>query len=185
VAFDTKGFGERTFAAIFNDYGMWFSNHIIKIENKDMMSIDHPLEICYAWGDDIVYRYSNQEGVDIVLPVCHMTPKLGPDSVTAIIVQVKNAKDYEAALQGHLFDAMDTVVKSTIFCKLSEPGVDCDCEPTTETRAKPDKKRRKVTPPEPVKAKVKPKAVIRVVMMLASPEPATVFNDRCEKRRLS
>jgi hypothetical protein len=47
------------------------------------------------------------------------------------------------------------------------------------TPTEPDKMRRKVAPPEP--AKVKPKAVIRVVMALASPEPAVVFKDRPEK----
>ena len=106
-----------------------------------------------------------------------MTEKLGPDSVTAMVVQVKNGKDYKATLQGHLFDAMDTVVKSTVFCKLPEPGA--DCEPRTP--AEPDKKRRKVEPREA--AKVKPKAVIRVVMALASPEPAVVFKERPEGNR--
>jgi hypothetical protein len=167
------GYGdERTFAVIFKDYGMWF-NHIIKIENTEMMSIDHLWEFVVRGA--MILCTTNQGGVDIVLPVCHMTQKLGPDSVTAIIVQVKNAKNYKAVLQGHLFDAMDTVVKSIIFCKIPERGVDYDCEPTAKTRAKPDKKRRKVAPPG------SDKAVVRVVMALASPEPAVVFKDRPEE----
>jgi hypothetical protein len=174
---------QTTFKAIFEDYGMWF-NHIIKIERKEMISIDHLWKFVVRGA--MILCATNQEGIDIVLPVCHMTQKFGPDSVTAIIIQVKNAKDYEATLQGHLFDAMDTVVKSTIFCKLPEPRVDCDpdcncdCEPTTKTQVEPEKKRRKVAHPEPVK--VNPKAVIRMVMALASPEPAVVFKDWPEKK---
>ena len=171
---------QRTFKAIFEDWRMWF-NHIIKIERKELISIDYLWEFVVRGA--MILCTTNQEGIDIVLPVCHMTQKLGPDSVTAIIIQVKNTKDYKATLQGHLFDAMDTVVKSTIFCKLPEPGVDCDpdcdCEPTTKTPAEPEKKRRKVAHPEP--EKVNPKAVIRMVMALASPEPAVVFKDRPEK----
>ncbi|KAI0284995.1 hypothetical protein BGY98DRAFT_889765, partial [Russula aff. rugulosa BPL654] len=134
---------KRTFKAIFEDWRMWF-NHIIKIERKELISIDYLWEFVVRGA--MILCTTNQEGIDIVLPVCHMTQKLGPDSVTAIIIQVKNTKDYKATLQGHLFDAMDTVVKSTIFCKLPEPG-----------------------------------AVIRMVMALASPEPAVVFKDRPEK----
>jgi hypothetical protein len=165
----------ETFEATFKDYGMWF-NHVIRIEESEMISIDHLWKFVVRGA--MILCATNQDGIDIILPVCHTKKYLGPDSMTAIIIQVKNAKTYKAPLHGDLFDAMDSVVKSTIFSKLPEPGVDCDTnyESTTRTSAEPDSKRRKVLPPERVK--VKPKAVIRIVMALASPEPAVVFKDR-------
>ena len=183
----TNYHNQQTFKAIFDEYGMWF-NHIIKVEKNEMISIDHLWKFVVRGA--MILCATNQQGIDIVLPACHMTQNLGPDSVTAIIIQVKNAKDYKATLQADLFDAMDSVVKSAIFSKLPGPGVDCDPDPdcdsksTTETPAEPKKKKRKVTTmpkkvtPEPVK--VDPKAVIRIVFALASPEPAVVFRDQPE-----
>jgi hypothetical protein len=169
---------QATFEAIFKDYGMWF-NHVIKIERKEMISIDHLWKFVVRGA--MILCATNQEGIDLLLPVCDTTKNLGPDSVTAIIIQVKNTRDYEATLQGELFDAMDSVVKSAIFSKLPEPGVDCDPDPDSEsdgTPAEPKKKKKKVETPEPIKAK--PKAVIRVVFALASHEPAVLFKDRPE-----
>ena len=169
---------QATFGAIFKDYGMWF-NHVIKIEDKEMISIEHLWK--FVMRGAMILCATNLDGIDIVLPVCDTTKKLGPDSVTAIIIQVKNAKDYKATLQKELFDAMDSVVKSAIFTKLPEPGADCDPDSDSDqTPAEPKKKKRKVETPDPVKAK--PKAVIRVVFALASSEPAVVFKDRPMKK---
>jgi hypothetical protein len=95
---------ERTFEAIFKDYCMWF-NHVIKIEKKEMISINHLWK--FVMRGAMILCATNQEGIDIVLPVCHTTQNLGPDSVTAILIQVKNAKDYKETIHGDLFDAMD------------------------------------------------------------------------------
>ena len=152
-----------TFRAMFEDYGMWF-NHVIKIENKEMISIDNLWKFVVRGA--MILCATNQEGIDIVLPVCRVTQNLGPDSVTAIIIQVKNAKDYNATLQGDLFGHMDPVVKSAIF---SEPRVDPDSD-----SVQPKKKKRKVT--------VNPTPVIRMVFALASTEPAVVFRNRPTRR---
>ena len=165
--------GGRTFEAIFKDYCMWF-NHVIKIEEKSMISIDHLWKFVVRGA--MIVCATNIEGIDIVLPVCHTTQNLGPDSVTAIIIQVKNAKDYKETIQGNLFDAMDHVVKSVVLSKLPEPGVDLDPDHES-TRAQPKKKRKTKT----VKPKLEPKPVIRIVFALASPEPAVVFKDRPER----
>ena len=158
-----------TFRAMFEDYGMWF-NHVIKIENKEVISIDHLWKFVVRGA--MILCATNQEGIDIVLPVCRVTQNLAPDSVTAIIIQVKNTKDYKATLQGDLFDRMDPVVKSAIF---SEPRVDPDSDSDSEsTPVQPKKKKRKVT--------VNPTPVIRMVFALASPEPAVVFRNRPTKR---
>jgi hypothetical protein len=178
---------QATFKAIFKDYSMWF-NHVIKIEQKEMISIDHLWKFVVRGA--MVLCATNQQGIDIVLPVCHVEQNLGPDSVTAVIIQVKNAKDHKATLQADLFDPMDSVVKSAIFSMLPEPGVDCDCDsdddldddldddsksPETLAPAKKKRKVMKVTP-EPIKVDTKP--VIRLVFALASPEPAVVFRTR-------
>jgi hypothetical protein len=84
---------------------------------------------------------------------------LGPDSVTAIIIQVKNAMKYNATLKGGLFDAMDT---AAIF---SEPNSDV-------TSAQPKQKRKKL----------ESKEVIRIVFALASPEPTVRFRERADKQ---
>jgi hypothetical protein len=176
-----------TFKEIFEDYGMWF-NHIIKIEKKEMISIDHLWKFVVRGA--MVLCATNQEGIDIVLPVCDVMQNLGPNSVTAVVIQVKNAQDYKAALQANLFDAMDSVVKSAIFSKLPGSGVDCDnsdSELTTETQTPASKKRRKgsQTPRPKVTPElvtVDPKPVIRMVFTLASPEPAMAFKNRPERR---
>jgi hypothetical protein len=78
--------------------------------------------------------------------------------MAAIIIQVKNAMDYDATLQGQLFGRMDTIIKSAMF------GVDPDPESESEsTPAGPKKKRRRVAAPD-----LKP--VIRIVFALASPD---------------
>jgi hypothetical protein len=176
-----RSYVQLTFKAMFKDYSMWF-NHIIKVEKKEMISIDHLWKFVVRGA--MILCATNQQGIDIVLPVCHMTQNLGPDSVTAIIIQVKNAKDYKATLQADLFDAMDSVVKSAIFSKLPEPGVDSDSDSDSDanstTPAEPSKKRKieKVTEVTSEPVRVNPKAVIRMVFALASPEPAIVFRER-------
>src|SRR6266852_4944854 len=127
--------GHQTFEAIFKDYGMWF-NHVIKIERKEMISIDHLWKFVVRGA--MILCATNQEGIDLLLPVCDTTKNLGPDSVTAIIIQVKNAKDYKAELQKVLFDAMDSVVQSAIFIKLPEPGVDCDSDSDSDSNSNSD-----------------------------------------------
>ncbi|KAF8339651.1 uncharacterized protein EI90DRAFT_3037372 [Cantharellus anzutake] len=175
---------DSTFRAIFEDYGMWF-NHVIKIERKELISIDHLWK--YVMRGAMILCATNQEGIDIVLPICHTTQNLGPDSVTAVVIQVKNAWDYKATLKPSSFDAMDFMVKSAIFSKLRLS--DSDSESTLELKttepAEPKKKKRKVDlrPREVVPdLEVVPKPVIRVVFALASPEPAVIFKEQPEAK---
>jgi hypothetical protein len=158
---------QATFEAIFKDHGLWF-NHVIKIEEKEMISINNLWKFVVRGA--MILCVTNQEGIDIVLPICDMTQNLGPDSVTAIFIQVKNAKDYKATLQGNLFDAMDSVIRSALSPKLPEPS---------KKKRKVNAIPKKVTP-EPVM--VEPKAAIRMVLALASPEPAVVIRDRPEEK---
>jgi hypothetical protein len=84
---------------------MWF-NHIIRVEDNGMIKTE------YIWrfitrGAMIVCA-QNQAGVDIVLPVCIRTGNLSRDTVTAILIQVKNAKEYDK-IDKTLFDGMDPI----------------------------------------------------------------------------
>src|SRR6266851_6509400 len=49
----------------------------------------------------------NQDGIDIVLPVCATKGNLSCDSVTAILIQVKNAKRIGCSIDQAIFDGMD------------------------------------------------------------------------------
>ncbi|KAF8331922.1 uncharacterized protein EI90DRAFT_3055888 [Cantharellus anzutake] len=175
-----------TFKAIFKDYGMWF-NHVIKIERKEMFSIDHLWK--FVTRGAMILCATNQGGIDIILPVCHTTKNLGPHSVTAVVIQVKNAQDHKATLNPSLFNAMDSVVKTAIFSMLNvDPVPDSEStmeKPKTAERGEPKKKKRKVSSKRPKKVilvpeKVHSKPVIRVVFALASPEPAIIFRERPE-----
>jgi hypothetical protein len=155
-----------------------------------MISIDHLWKFVVRGA--IILCATNQS-IDIVLPVCHMTQTLGwfcdSDGYPS---KKRKGLQYKATLQGDLFDAMNSVVKSAIFSKLPGLGVDCDTdtESTTETLhatpAEPSKKKRKVsTMPKVTPDPVNPKAVIRMVFALASPEPAVVFRNLRDQARSS
>jgi hypothetical protein len=66
---------QATFKAIFKDYSMWF-NHVIKIEQKEMISIDHLWKFVVRGA--MVLCATNQQGIDIVLPVCHVDTESWP-----------------------------------------------------------------------------------------------------------
>jgi hypothetical protein len=52
---------------------------------------------------------SNQEGIDIVIPICHTQQPLSRDSVTAILVRVKNEEKYQFKFHKPLSDGMDPI----------------------------------------------------------------------------
>ncbi|KAF8330456.1 uncharacterized protein EI90DRAFT_3060807 [Cantharellus anzutake] len=163
---------DNTFQAIFKDYGMWF-NHVIKIETQEMISSNHLWK--FVTRGAMILCATNQEGIDIVLPICHTTRNLCPDSMTAMVIQVKNAPTYKATLKSSLFDTMDRAV---LFSTSDSDFAEASGEPNITELAEPKKKKRKMAPgpsviPKPEAADLKP--VIRVVFDLASPEPAVVF----------
>lgn len=159
---------KMTFEATFKDYSMWF-NHIIKIETEEMISIDHLWK--FVTRGAMILCATKQEGIDIILPVCHTTQNLGPDSVTAIIIHLADAEDFKTELDKSSHDAMDSAVTSVIFSTLP----DSELTTETETLAEPKKKKRKMTP-------IQTKPVIRMVFALASPEPAIVFRERAKAK---
>jgi hypothetical protein len=67
---------EATFETTFKDFAMWF-NHVIKIEKPELVSVDHLWKFVVRGA--MILCATNQEGIDIVLPVCHVTQNLGPD----------------------------------------------------------------------------------------------------------
>jgi len=161
----------ETFEEIFKDYGLWF-NHVIKIEKKEMISIDHLWK--FVTRGAMILCATGQEGIDIVLPVHYLTQNLGPSSVTAVVVQVKNAERHTDALSPALFDGMDSVIKSLMFSSIGVDSVpDSDSEVTSGPAEPPEKKQK-------TQADLKP--VVRLVFSLASPKPAVVFRARPGKR---
>jgi len=83
---------------------MWF-NHIIRTEDRNMINSEF-LWMFLTRGAMISCPH-NQEGVDIVLPVCLRDANLSPENVTAILIQVKNAKEFKCRIDKTVFDGMD------------------------------------------------------------------------------
>jgi hypothetical protein len=96
--------GEKLkFAATFKDYGIWF-NHLIKVEKDKMFSADHLWK--FIMRGAMIMCSDNQAGVDIIIPICHTQQPLSRDSVTAILVQVKNTEKFQLKVDNS-FDRMD------------------------------------------------------------------------------
>lgn len=83
---------------------MWF-NHVIRTEDRNMINSNF-LWMFLTRGAMISCPH-HQEGVDIVLPVCLKNANLSPDNVTAILIQVKNAKQFKCKIDKTVFDGMD------------------------------------------------------------------------------
>ena len=99
--------GEKVdFAATFKDYGIWF-NHVIKVQKEKMYSAEHLWK--FITRGAMMLCANNQQGVDIVIPICHTKKALSRNSVTAIFVQVKNAENYQSNIDKTLFDGMDPI----------------------------------------------------------------------------
>ena len=96
----------ETFAATFKDYGIWF-NHIIKVEKDKMFSTDHLWK--FITRGAMILCSNSQESIDLVIPICHTQQALSRDSVTAILVRVKNGAKYQFKLHKPLFDGMDPI----------------------------------------------------------------------------
>jgi hypothetical protein len=83
---------------------MWF-NHVIKIEDGAM--INTKLLWTFITRGAVIMCSHNQDGIDIVLPVCSTKGNLSRDTVTAILIQVKNAKRIGCSIDKAIFDGMD------------------------------------------------------------------------------
>jgi len=94
----------KQFDETFKDYRMWF-NHVVKIEAADMISADSLWKFIMR-GAMVVCKH-NQFGVDIVLPACVAQQNLSRDTITAILIQVKNDTTYTNEIKPKLFNAMD------------------------------------------------------------------------------
>jgi len=92
------------FHEIFSAYRMWF-NHVIKVETSETIKAEHLWKFITR-GAMVICR-DGQDGVDIVLPASRTGVNLSRNSVTAILVQVKNAKKYQHNIDKTLFDKMD------------------------------------------------------------------------------
>jgi len=98
---------EKSFADTFEHYSMWF-NHVIRVDDSKVIN-PHFLWMFITRGAMISCTH-NQEGVDIILPLCHKDRNLSPDTVTAILIQVKNAEKYKCEIVKTIFDGMDPLL---------------------------------------------------------------------------
>jgi hypothetical protein len=94
----------RPFSETFENYAMWF-NHVIRIEDEAM--INAKLLWTFITRGAMIICSHNRDGIDIVLPVCATKGNLSRDSVTAILIQVKNAKPIGCSIDKTIFDEMD------------------------------------------------------------------------------
>jgi hypothetical protein len=95
---------DKPFEELFEGYGIWF-NHVIKVEDGKMMSVENLWKFVTR-GAMIIFA-NNQEGIDIVVPLCDTKQKLSRNSVTAILFQVKNSAKYTNKIAPKLFDSMN------------------------------------------------------------------------------
>jgi hypothetical protein len=80
---------------------MWF-NHVIRIQDDTLTNAE------YLWsfitrGAMIICAH-NQACVDIVIPLCLKTERLSRETVSAILIQVKNSSRYGNKVTTKLFD---------------------------------------------------------------------------------
>jgi len=97
------------FTVTFKDYDIWF-NHVIRVEKDKMFSADHLWK--FITRGAMILCSNNQEGIGIVIPICHTQQALSRDSVTAILVRVKNGEKYQFKFHKLLFDGMDPIIVS-------------------------------------------------------------------------
>ena len=95
---------DRPFTTTFENYAMWF-NHVIRVEDRRLINSKFLWE--FITRGAMISCSHNQEGVDIVLPICLKNKNLSPDNVSAILIQVKNAKQFKCDIDKLLFDSMD------------------------------------------------------------------------------
>ncbi|KAF8495544.1 hypothetical protein F5888DRAFT_1711816 [Russula emetica] len=84
---------------------LWF-NHIIKVEDSEVIRVEF-LWMYITRGAMIVCK-DTQQGIDIILPVSvSLDDNLSRQTVTAIVIQVKNATNFGLDVKNKLFNAMD------------------------------------------------------------------------------
>jgi hypothetical protein len=93
----------------FENARMWF-NHALKLQKADLINVKHLWK--FITRGAIILCANNQPGVDIILPVLYLDddskPKaLSHQTVTAILIQVKNSASFRKNIRSYLFDAMD------------------------------------------------------------------------------
>jgi hypothetical protein len=80
-------------------------NHVINFEDGNMIHTSHLWK--YMSHGAMILRSPSYYGIDIVLPVRFKNDTLGRNNMTAILIQVKNAKCYQGKISGNLFNYMD------------------------------------------------------------------------------
>ena len=85
---------EHPFGQTFEGYIMWF-NDVIRIEDGKIINAERLWKLITSGV--MIMCANNQDGVDIVLPVWATTGNFSRDTVTTILIQVKNNRDFTRA----------------------------------------------------------------------------------------
>jgi hypothetical protein len=95
---------DKPFSEAFNGYCTWF-NHVVKVHQTDLIKTEHLWK--FIMRGAMAVCVDNQLGTDIILPVCTRDDKISRRTVTAILIQVKNNKNFKYDVDKPLFDCMD------------------------------------------------------------------------------
>jgi hypothetical protein len=103
-----EGEESRTFQDTFDNCRLWF-NHIIKVEDSTVIT---PVFLWkFVLRGAMVVCKENQQGIDIILPVVWLGSEpdgpISSETVSSIIIQVKNSSTFNSKITTKLFDAMD------------------------------------------------------------------------------
>jgi hypothetical protein len=93
-----------SFGTTFGDSKMWF-NHVIRLDKGEMVHISQLWK--FVSRGAMIICPPGHYGIDIVLPICYRGSKLERGNTTAILIQVKNAKEFGKNISGNLFPRMD------------------------------------------------------------------------------
>ncbi|KAI0313065.1 hypothetical protein OF83DRAFT_1066111, partial [Amylostereum chailletii] len=95
---------DRPLRDTFQEGHIWF-NHFVKADDLDVFNDTDYLARLIVRGAAVICP-NNQRGVDIIVPVLFGTV-LHPDSVSAILVQVKTDRSYTTSPREYTFEATD------------------------------------------------------------------------------
>jgi hypothetical protein len=103
---------EQKFRDVFAGSCIWF-NHFIKILEPKMICSNYLWMFALRGAAILCADY--QRGIDIVVPIIfNPSHNLGPPTMSAILIQIKNDKSYTSTLEHGLFEGMDPIRRGVV-----------------------------------------------------------------------
>ncbi|KAI0260658.1 hypothetical protein BC834DRAFT_1044451 [Gloeopeniophorella convolvens] len=95
---------DKSFHKSLKDSKVWF-NHVIKVQDYEMIKAHSFWE--FITRGAMILCPNCQRGVDIIIPFCYTGDIISRDTVSTILIQVKNDVTFGVKPKSHLFDSMD------------------------------------------------------------------------------